>query len=154
MGKVLAEQAWRPQFRSFAPGKWQAAAYNPSAWELERERMPQISWLARLAKLSSFRFKWETQSGEWCKKTHSANLCLPYECIHTWTYLHSRHWNMYMWACIPHTHTILIIVVAHTFIPSTWVVEAGRSLSWRPTWTIKRIQRQSGLYKETLSQNK
>jgi hypothetical protein len=38
-------------------------------------------------------------------------------------------------------------VVAHTFNPSTWEVEAGRSLSSRPAWSTERIPGQPGLHR-------
>jgi hypothetical protein len=44
-------------------------------------------------------------------------------------------------------------VVVHAFNPSTQEAEAGRFLSSRPGWATKRVPGQSGLYRETLSQN-
>jgi hypothetical protein len=45
-------------------------------------------------------------------------------------------------------------VVAHTFNPSTWEAEAGRSLSSRPAWSTEWVSGQPGLHRETLSQKK
>jgi hypothetical protein len=42
-------------------------------------------------------------------------------------------------------------MVAHTFNPSTWEAEAGRSLSSRPAWSTKWVPGQPGLHRETLS---
>ena len=43
-------------------------------------------------------------------------------------------------------------VVAHAFNHSTREAEAGGSLSLRPTWSIKRVPGQPGLYRQTLFQ--
>ena len=47
-------------------------------------------------------------------------------------------------------------VVGHTFNPSSWEAEAGRSLSLRPTGSTALVLEQPGLHRETLSskQNK
>lgn len=63
-----AERNDEGEFRCFAPGKCWVAACSPSAPKLETED-PQINWLARLGKLASFRFKWQTQGRESSKKT-------------------------------------------------------------------------------------
>ena len=39
----------------------------------------------------------------------------------------------------------------HTFNPSTWEAEAGRSLSLRTAWSTGKVPGQPGLYRETLS---
>ena len=44
-----------------------------------------------------------------------------------------------------------MVVVAHTFNPSTQEAEEGGSLSSRPAWSTERIPGQSGLQRETLS---
>jgi hypothetical protein len=44
------------------------------------------------------------------------------------------------------------VVVAHDFIPALSRKRAGRSLSLRPTWSIKRVPGQPGLYRQTLFQ--
>jgi hypothetical protein len=43
-------------------------------------------------------------------------------------------------------------VVEHTFNPSTWEAEAGRSLNLRPAWSTERIPGHPELHRETLSQ--
>jgi hypothetical protein len=43
-------------------------------------------------------------------------------------------------------------VVVHSFIPSTWEAEAGRTLSSSPAWSTERVPGQAGLHRETLSQ--
>jgi hypothetical protein len=43
-------------------------------------------------------------------------------------------------------------VVAHTFNPSTWEAEAGRSLRSSPAWSTEWVLGQPGLHRETLSQ--
>jgi hypothetical protein len=45
-------------------------------------------------------------------------------------------------------------VVAHTFYPSTWEVEAGRLLSSRPVWSTEWVPGHPGLHRETLSRKK
>jgi hypothetical protein len=46
------------------------------------------------------------------------------------------------------------VVVAHTFIPSTWEAEAGRFLSSRPAWSTEWVPGLPGLHRETLSRKK
>ena len=43
------------------------------------------------------------------------------------------------------------VVVVHTFNPSTWEAETGRSLSSRPSWSTNQVPGQPGLHRETLS---
>jgi hypothetical protein len=45
-----------------------------------------------------------------------------------------------------------MVMVSHTFNPSTWEAEADGFLSLRPAWSTKWDPGQSGLYRETLSQ--
>ena len=45
-------------------------------------------------------------------------------------------------------------VVLHPFNPSTWQAKSGRFLSSRPAWSTKLVPGQSGLYRETLTQEK
>jgi hypothetical protein len=42
-------------------------------------------------------------------------------------------------------------VVVHNFNPSTGEVEAGRSLSSRPAWSIEQVPGQPRLHRKTLS---
>ena len=46
------------------------------------------------------------------------------------------------------------MVVAHTFIPSTWKAEAGECLSLRLAWPTELDPGQPGLHRETLSWKK
>jgi hypothetical protein len=48
---------------------------------------------------------------------------------------------------------MLLGMVAHVFNPSTWEAEAGGFLSLRPACSTKWVPGQSGLHRETLSQN-
>jgi hypothetical protein len=45
-------------------------------------------------------------------------------------------------------------VVAHTFNPSTWEVEAGGFLSSRPAWFTEWVPGHPGLHRETQYQKK
>jgi hypothetical protein len=40
------------------------------------------------------------------------------------------------------------VIVAHTFNPSTWEAEAGRSLNSRPPWATDRVSGQPRLHTE------
>ena len=44
-------------------------------------------------------------------------------------------------------------MVPHTFNPSTWEAEAGRSLSWRPAWSTKFQDSQGYTEKPCLRNN-
>jgi hypothetical protein len=44
-----------------------------------------------------------------------------------------------------------MVVVVHTFDPSTWETEVGRSLSLRTTWSTEQVLGQPELHRETLS---
>jgi hypothetical protein len=48
----------------------------------------------------------------------------------------------------------VVVVVVHTFYPSTQKAEAGRFLSSRPAWSTERVPGQPGLHRETLSRKK
>jgi hypothetical protein len=45
-----------------------------------------------------------------------------------------------------------LVVVVHTFNLRTWEVEAGRSVSWSPTWFIEWVPGQPQLHRKILSQ--
>jgi hypothetical protein len=40
-------------------------------------------------------------------------------------------------------------MVAHSFNPSIWEAEAGRSLSFSPDWSTELVPGQPGLHRET-----
>jgi hypothetical protein len=61
-----------------------------------------------------------------------------------------NHWTIYL---VPQSY-IFMVVVVHTFNPSTWEAEAGGFLSSRPAWFTKWVPEQPGLYRETLSRKK
>jgi hypothetical protein len=42
----------------------------------------------------------------------------------------------------------LLSVVAHTFSPSTGEAEAGRFLSWMPSWSTKQVPGQPEVHRE------
>jgi hypothetical protein len=48
----------------------------------------------------------------------------------------------------------LVVVMVHTFNPSTWKTKARRSLILRPAWSIEQVLGQPVLHMETLSQKK
>ena len=54
----------------------------------------------------------------------------------------------------PKGKSLVQMVVAHAFNPSTREGETGRSLSSRPTWSTEWVPGQPGLHREALSQNK
>jgi hypothetical protein len=50
------------------------------------------------------------------------------------------------------SRVVVVVVVVHTFNPSTWEAEAGGSMSSRLAWFTVQVPGQPGLHRETLYQ--
>ena len=72
-------------------------------------------------------------------------MCLIERCS-----LRKYSWNLSTKLSIKNSYRL--VVVAHTFNPSTREAEAGGSLSSRPAWSTELVPGQPRLHRETLSQ--